>query len=138
MASVPSRSDRTNGRREDEPTGARPDVTRTTPLADTPLPLHLSIPVADLEAARRFYVDLLGCRLGRTEPGRFDFDFFGHHVSVGAVTVASCSIETSCRPRSWPIVNSGQMTSKVPSHWNLPEYLMILDSAGLTGASWLI
>jgi extradiol dioxygenase family protein len=27
--------------------------------------LHLSIPVADLSTAREFYVDALGCTLGR-------------------------------------------------------------------------
>jgi len=41
---------------------------------------HLSIPVTDLEAARAFYVDLLGCRVGRTGERRIDVDFFGHHV----------------------------------------------------------
>ena len=41
---------------------------------------HLSIPVSDLDAARAFYVDLLGCRLGREGARRIDIDFFGHHV----------------------------------------------------------
>ena len=45
----------------------------------TPL-FHLSIPVADLDVARGFYVDLLGCRLGRSGARRMDIDFFGHHV----------------------------------------------------------
>jgi extradiol dioxygenase family protein len=29
--------------------------------------LHLSIPVSDLEAARHFYVDAFGCRVGPAE-----------------------------------------------------------------------
>ena len=41
---------------------------------------HLSIPVADLAAARAFYVDLLGCGVGREGETRMDVDFFGHHV----------------------------------------------------------
>ncbi|MGG5823451.1 VOC family protein [Falsiroseomonas sp. HW251] len=42
--------------------------------------LHLSLPVADLAQARAFYVETLGCRVGRTEPNRMDVDFFGHHL----------------------------------------------------------
>jgi extradiol dioxygenase family protein len=41
---------------------------------------HLSIPVSDLARARAFYVDLLGCRVGREGERRMDIDFFGHHV----------------------------------------------------------
>lgn len=46
---------------------------------------HLAFPVTDLEAARRFYVELLGCRVGR-EAGRWiDFDFHGHQLSAHLV-----------------------------------------------------
>ena len=41
---------------------------------------HLSIPVANLETAKAFYVDLLGCTLGRAGARRMDINFFGHHV----------------------------------------------------------
>ncbi len=41
---------------------------------------HLSIPVDDLERAKAFYIDLLGCAKGRETKGRFDINFFGHHV----------------------------------------------------------
>ncbi len=42
---------------------------------------HLAFPVHDLEAARAFYVSLLGCREGREDPGRWiDFDLFGHQI----------------------------------------------------------
>ena len=43
---------------------------------------HLAIPVADLEAARTFYVDLLGCGVGRESDTWIDFDFFGHQVTA--------------------------------------------------------
>lgn len=45
------------------------------------LPLfHLAFPVHDLEAARHFYLDVLGCSTGR-ESGRWiDFNFFGHQL----------------------------------------------------------
>ncbi len=44
---------------------------------------HLAFPVHDLEAARGFYVDRLGARVGREEPGAWiDFDLFGHQLSA--------------------------------------------------------
>ena len=41
---------------------------------------HFSFAVDDLDRARRFYGELLGCPEGRTLPGRADFNFFGHHI----------------------------------------------------------
>jgi hypothetical protein len=41
---------------------------------------HLAIPCADLEAAREFYVDKLGCRLARSYDDRITLDFFGDQV----------------------------------------------------------
>ena len=41
---------------------------------------HLSIPVNDLDRAKAFYVDTIGCTVGREAKGRFDINFFGHHV----------------------------------------------------------
>ena len=43
-------------------------------------PFHLSVPVTDLGAARRFYGELLGCAEGRSADMRCDWDFFGHHL----------------------------------------------------------
>ncbi|GEM_PF-112563 len=45
-------------------------------------PFHLAIAVSDLEATRAFYVDVLGCDLGREAPRWIDFDMHGHQVSV--------------------------------------------------------
>jgi extradiol dioxygenase family protein len=46
---------------------------------------HLAFPVRDLEATRRFYVDLLGCPTGRTSDRWLDFDFFGHQITAHLV-----------------------------------------------------
>ncbi|SMC96444.1 VOC family protein [Rhizobium sp. RU36D] len=46
-------------------------------------PFHLAFAVTDLEATRRFYGDVLGCRIGRESPGKWlDFDLFGHQMSA--------------------------------------------------------
>ena len=43
---------------------------------------HLAIHVRDLDEARRFYGDTLGCTEGRSAPTWVDFDFFGHQLSL--------------------------------------------------------
>lgn len=46
-------------------------------------PFHLAFPVTDLEATRRFYGEIMGCGIGREDPGRWiDFDLFGHQMSA--------------------------------------------------------
>ena len=43
---------------------------------------HLAFPVHDLDAARRFYGEVLGCSEGRSAPAWVDFDFYGHQISA--------------------------------------------------------
>ena len=43
---------------------------------------HLAYHVNDLDAARRFYGGVLGCREGRSTATWVDFDFFGHQISL--------------------------------------------------------
>lgn len=43
---------------------------------------HLAFPVTDLEATRGFYVDVLGCSVGRESARWIDFDFFGHQITA--------------------------------------------------------
>jgi extradiol dioxygenase family protein len=43
---------------------------------------HLAFRVNDLEATRNFYVDVLGCRVGRSSDTWIDFDFFGYQISA--------------------------------------------------------
>lgn len=43
---------------------------------------HLAYHVTDLDAARRFYGGVLGCREGRSTDTWVDFDFFGHQISL--------------------------------------------------------
>ena len=43
-------------------------------------PFHLAIPVHDLEIAREFYGDILGCSTGRESEDWIDFNFFGHQL----------------------------------------------------------
>ena len=50
--------------------------------AKSAVAFHLAFPVNDLEETRAFYVDLLGCRVGRQAERWIDFDFYGHQISA--------------------------------------------------------
>ena len=43
---------------------------------------HHAFNVTDLDEARRFYGDVLGCAEGRSTATWVDFDFFGHQLSL--------------------------------------------------------
>lgn len=51
-------------------------------MSNTLYPFHLAIPVDDLEKARHFYGDILGCPQGRTDELWTDFDLYGHQLVV--------------------------------------------------------
>ena len=43
---------------------------------------HLAYTVSDLDSARQFYGELLGCKEGRSSETWVDFNFFGHQLSL--------------------------------------------------------
>lgn len=45
-------------------------------------PFHLAFQVTNLKETRHFYVDVLGCKEGRSTNSWIDFDFFGHQLSA--------------------------------------------------------
>ena len=46
------------------------------------LPFHLSFVVSDKEKAKVFYLEVLGCTLGRDNETWFDIMFFGHQITI--------------------------------------------------------
>jgi hypothetical protein len=44
--------------------------------------LHLSLPVRDLASSKRFYVDALGCEVGRERPDFIDVWFYGLQLTL--------------------------------------------------------
>ena len=52
-------------------------------------PFHLAFPVKNLERARAFYGNILGCQQGREDPGVWiDFSLFGHQIVAHQVPVS--------------------------------------------------
>jgi uncharacterized protein len=65
-------------------------------LPTTPYPrFHLAFPVTDLERARRFYGEFLGCAEGRASEDWVDFDFHGHQIVAHKVAAADMADATS-------------------------------------------
>ena len=46
------------------------------------IPFHMAFAIDDKETARRFYGDVIGCKVGREAENWIDFDFFGHQISA--------------------------------------------------------
>lgn len=89
-------------------------------------PFHLAFPVHDLDAARRFYGELLGCSEGRSSDQWVDFNFFGHQI-VAHLAPEECA----------PVGASGVDGKQVP----VRHFGLVLDmatwketAARLTGA----
>jgi extradiol dioxygenase family protein len=45
-------------------------------------PFHLAFPVKNLIDTETFYIEILGCSLGRTNPNWIDFNFYGHQITA--------------------------------------------------------
>jgi len=48
-------------------------------------PYHMALPVNNLDDARKFYTEVVGCTIGRESERWIDFNFFGHQLSVHLV-----------------------------------------------------
>ncbi|HVY35183.1 MAG TPA: VOC family protein [Caulobacteraceae bacterium] len=55
-------------------------------------PFHIAFPVDDLDAARRFYGQVLGCDEGRSTADWIDFDLFGHQIVAHRVPAAAAAV----------------------------------------------
>ncbi|GAB4396280.1 MAG: VOC family protein [Rhodoferax sp.] len=74
---------------------------------------HLAFHVTDLTQARRFYIDVLGCREGRSTETWVDFDWFGHQLSLHL---------------GQPLATT--LTGRVGDHWvPMPHFGLVLALA---------
>lgn len=62
-----------------------------------PSRFHLAVPVHDLDAARAFYGDVLGCPEGRSADHWVDFNLFGHQF-VAHLDTSLDTIELTTNP----------------------------------------
>ena len=57
-----------------------PAPTNSLPFGAPVLPFHHAFPVHNLDLARAFYRDLLGCEEGRSSKTWIDYNFWGHQI----------------------------------------------------------
>jgi hypothetical protein len=59
-------------------------------------PFHYAFKVKDIESTKKFYHEILGCKLGRETKNWVDFDFFGHqlsaHISSNILELDYCGV----------------------------------------------
>ncbi|MGR8947050.1 MAG: VOC family protein [Gammaproteobacteria bacterium] len=72
---------------------------------------HMAFPVTDLEAARNFYVDIMGCREGRSAERWADFNFFGFQITAHLVESAELAGANSVDEHDIPIPHFGLIMS---------------------------
>ncbi|WP_111655554.1 VOC family protein [Isoalcanivorax indicus] len=91
-------------------------------------PFHLAFPVTDLDATRRFYVEVLGADPGRATEAWQDFDLFGHQLSAHRVAqVPAAAASSQVDGVAVPIPHFGVILS-----WPVWEQLaMRLRDAGV-------
>jgi len=78
-------------------------------LVSTMRPFHLAFPVTNLIDTERFYVDIIGCSIGRRTPESINFNFHGHQIVAHLVEQMPDN------------TNGGQVDGKQvpPSHFGL-------------------
>ena len=72
---------------------------------------HLAFPVTDLEATRNFYVDVLGCHVGRSADRWIDFNFFGFQLTAHLVDERSMAAHNHVDSHEIPVPHFGLIMS---------------------------
>jgi len=96
-------------------------------------PFHLAFPVTDLDEARTFYLEVMGCRPGRASERWQDLDFFGHQLVAHLVDDGSAedSGANAVDGRSVPVPHFGVILS-------MDEWKSLADRLTKAGAEFVI
>ena len=70
-------------------------------------PFHLAIPVSNINKSKTFYIDLLGCNIGRYSETWIDLDFFGHQLVLHESKVVNKIITNDVDLHKVPIPHFG-------------------------------
>lgn len=92
---------------------------------------HYSFLVRDLEATRRFYVDVLGCREGRSAATWIDFDLHGNQLSCHLGTPPAPSLTGQVDGITVPMPHFGAVVS-------FDEYDALADRLTRAGVAFIV
>lgn len=92
---------------------------------------HLAYHVTDLDEARRFYGDVLGCEEGRSTSTWVDFDFFGHQISLHLGTPFATTNTGQVGDHRVPMPHLGLVLA-------LPDWQHLADRLTQTGVAFVM
>lgn len=92
---------------------------------------HLAFPVTDLDAARSFYCDVLGCPAGRDAERWIDFDLWGHQITAHLVEAAGDSGQNPVDGDAVPVPHFGLILD-----WD--DWHALAERLGRIGTPFLI
>ncbi|MQA96758.1 MAG: glyoxalase [Streptosporangiales bacterium] len=106
---------------------------------------HLAVPVDDLDAARTFYGDVLGCEQGRSDDTWVDWNFHGHQFVTHLAPERSERVHNPVDGHDVPVPHFGLLLT-VPEFHDLAGRLRAADRdfviepylrfAGQPGEQW--
>jgi uncharacterized protein len=113
---------------------------------DSPIPrFHLAVPVDDLEAARTFYGDVVGCAQGRSADTWIDWNLRGHQFVTHLASRRAERVHNPVDGHDVPVPHFGLILT-VPEFHRLAERFRAagtsfviepyLRFAGLPGEQW--
>lgn len=99
---------------------------------DSPIPrFHLAVPVDDLDAARRFYGDVLGLEQGRSSESWVDWNLHGHQVVTHLSPERSQGISNPVDGHDVPVPHFGLILT-------VPEFQALADRLRNAGTTFVI
>jgi extradiol dioxygenase family protein len=100
-----------------------------TSVLNSPIPrFHLAVPVDDLDAARRFYGDVLGCAQGRSADTWVDWDLYGHQLVTHRVAERPTRAHNPVDGHEVPVPHFGLILTVARFH-ELAKRLRAADQA---------
>ena len=94
-------------------------------------PFHLAFPVDDLEKAKQFYVDILGCKTGREKKESCVFNFYGHQIVAHLVPEMPTLVSNPVDEKQIPAMHFG-----IVLEWD--DWHQLKDKLDKNGISFIV
>ena len=80
-------------------------------------PFHLAFPIKNIEEAKSWYTNILGCSIGRESERWIDFNFFGHQISAHLSEKSDLTTHNKVDNQEVPSRHFGVILT--PSDWDI-------------------
>ncbi|MFG2075735.1 hypothetical protein SAMN05421874_102395 [Nonomuraea maritima] len=101
-------------------------------MTTSPLPrFHLAVPVDDLDAARHFYGELIGCAQGRSSDKWVDWNLHGHQFVTHLAPTRTERVHNPVDGHDVPVPHFGLILT-------IPEFHELADRFRAAGTAFVI